>query len=158
MVKNLPYGQGVDWWAVGVMLFEMLTGGPPFYYDKKENSDGEDSRETLDRKILNSEVDIPEDMSPAAVSIVMNLLMKNPKERLGSNGSVNAVWQHLSFKGIDWKALQEKRVKPLEKVAKQPEEDNKRFSKVLKDDNTLGIIDRKLFQGFSFINYFVRRG
>jgi novel protein kinase C epsilon type len=37
IVKNLPYGQGVDWWAVGVMLFEMLTGGPPFYYDEEED-------------------------------------------------------------------------------------------------------------------------
>jgi hypothetical protein len=51
-------------------------------------------------------------------------------------------------------------VKPLEKekVAKKPEEDNKRFSKVLKDDNTSGIINRKLFQGFSFMNYFGKRG
>jgi hypothetical protein len=43
--------------------------------------------------------------------------MKNPKQRLGSNGSVDAVRQHSFFKGIDWKALQEKRVKPPEKVA-----------------------------------------
>jgi non-specific serine/threonine protein kinase len=50
-------------------------------------------------------VDIPEDMSLAAASIVMKLLMKNPKQRLGSNGSVNAVRQHPFFKGIDWKAL-----------------------------------------------------
>jgi hypothetical protein len=84
--------------------------------------------------------------------------MKNPKERLGSNGSVDAVRQHPFFKGIDWKALQEKRVKPpeKEKVAKKPEEDNKRFSKVLKDDNTSCTINRNLFQGFSFINYFLK--
>jgi serine/threonine protein kinase len=97
-------------------------------------------------------------MSLAATSIVMKLLMKNPKQRLGSNGSVNAVWQHPFFKGIDWKALQEKRVKPpaKEKAAKKLEEDNKKFSKELKDDNTLDVINRKLFQGFSFIDYFVK--
>jgi len=49
-------------------------------------------------------------------------------------------------------------VKPpaKEKAAKKPEEDNKKFSKELKDDNTLGVINRKLFQGFSFIDYFVK--
>jgi len=42
------------------------------------------------------------------------------------------------------------------KGCKKPEEDNKKFSKELKDDNTLGVINRKLFQGFLFINYFVK--
>jgi len=158
LVKNLPYGQGVDWWAVGVMLFEMLTGDPPFYYDEEDDSDDPDTQEKLDQKILNDEVDIPDDMSLAAAPIVLKLLMKDPKQRLGSNSSVKAVRQHPFFKGIDWKALQEKRVKPPEKVARKPEEDNKRLSKVLKDDNTSGVINRKLFQGFSFVNYFVKRG
>jgi hypothetical protein len=72
----------------------------------------------LDRKILNDEVDIPEDMSPAAASIVINL-MKNPKEQLGSNGSVNTVQHHPLFTGIDWRVLQEERVKLLEKFVKK---------------------------------------
>jgi novel protein kinase C epsilon type len=50
IVKNLPYGQGVDWWAVRVMLFEMLTGEPPFYYDAEEDSDDADTREKLNKK------------------------------------------------------------------------------------------------------------
>jgi len=37
IVKNLPYGQGVDWWAVGVMIFEMMTGNPPLYYDDEDD-------------------------------------------------------------------------------------------------------------------------
>ena len=157
LVNNLPYGQGVDWWAVGVMLYEMLTGSPPFYYDD-EDTDDEDKRATLDQKILNNEVDIPDDMSLDAASIVIHLLMKDPNQRLGSNGSVKAVRRHPFFKGIDWKALQEKRVKPPENVAKKLEKDNKRLSKVLKDDNTSGNINRKLFHGFSFVNYFVKPG
>jgi novel protein kinase C epsilon type len=38
IVKNLPYGQGVDWWAVGFMLLQMRTGNPPFYFDEGEDS------------------------------------------------------------------------------------------------------------------------
>jgi serine/threonine protein kinase len=38
ILKNKPYGQGVDWWTVGIMIFEMLTGHPPFYYDEREDT------------------------------------------------------------------------------------------------------------------------
>ena len=122
IVKNLPYGQGIDWRAVGVMIFEMITGHPPFYYDEGEDSDGDSAQDNLDQKILNDEVDFQEDVSMAAVSIVIQLLIKNPTERLGSNGSVDTVRHHPFFKVIDWQARQEKRVKPpeKEKVAKNP--------------------------------------
>ena len=72
-MKRLPYGQGVDWWAVGVMVFEMMTGHPPFDYDEGEDTDDEDSREKLDQKILHDEVDFPEGMSLAAISIVLKV-------------------------------------------------------------------------------------
>jgi len=88
-------------------------------------------------------VEFPKDMSQAAVSIVKQLLMKNPALRIWSNGSDDTVWQDSFFIGIDWHALQEKRVKPPEKetVAEHPEEYNQSFSKVLKFDNTPGIIN-----------------
>jgi len=160
IVKNLPYDQGVDWWAVGVMIFEMITGNPPFDYDEEEESDDDSAGEHLDHKILNDEVDYPENMSPAAVSIVEQLLVKNPEQRLGSNGSVDAIRQHPFFKAIDWQALHEKRVKPPEeeKAVKKPEEDNKGFSNVLKVQKTPGFINQDLFQGFSFVNYRVKPG
>jgi hypothetical protein len=88
----------------------------------------------------------------------MKLLMKNPTKRLGSNGSDDTVQQHPFFKGIDWKALQEKRVKPPEKenVSKPTEMDKHGISKVLKEDNTSFIRNQNLFHGFSFTNYGVK--
>jgi len=158
IVKNLPYGQGVDWWAVGVMIYEMMTGYPPFDYDEEDDMDDDSADDKLEQKIINDEVDFPEDMSLAAVSIVTKLLMKNSHKRLGSTGSVDAVRQHPFFKGINWQALQEKRVQPPEeeKAAKKPEERKHGFSKVLKDDNTTSISNQTLFQGFSFMNYIVK--
>jgi serine/threonine protein kinase len=155
IVKNKRYGQGVDWWAVGIMIFEMLAGYPPFDYDEEEDTDGDNSQDNLDKKIVNDEVKFPEDMSLDAVSIVNQLLMKNPAERLGSNGSVDTVRQHPFFTGIDWQALREKRVEPPE-IPKKPEEDNPTFSKVFKDDNT-PCINEHLFEGLYFINYGVKR-
>jgi serine/threonine protein kinase len=70
---NLPYGQGIDWWAVGVMIFEMMTGHPPFDDDEEEDMDDDSYEDQLERKILNNEVDFPEDMSLAAISIVLHV-------------------------------------------------------------------------------------
>ena len=53
------------------MIFEMITGHPPFYYDEGEDSDGDSAQDNLDQKILNDEADFQEDMSLAAVSIVI---------------------------------------------------------------------------------------
>jgi serine/threonine protein kinase len=146
ILKNLPYDQGVDWWAVGVMMFEMITGNPPFDYDEEEDND-DIAQEKLDKKIINDEVDFPKDMSPAAISIVMKLLMKDPAQRLGPD----TVRQQSFFNGIDWKALQEKRVKPPEKVNKLT------FTKVLKVPNTPVVMNKDLFEGFTHINCEVKR-
>ena len=88
-------------------------------------------------------MEFQKDMSLAAVSIVKQLLTKNPALRMWSNGSDDTIWQDSFFKGIDWLALQEKRVKPpeKEKVAEHSEEYNRSFSRVLMVDNTPGIIN-----------------
>ena len=80
IVKNLPYDQGVDWWAVGIMIFEMLTGNPPFDYNEEEDSGDGSAGNNLEQKIVNEEVDFAEDMSLAAVSTVEQFLMKDPAQ------------------------------------------------------------------------------
>jgi len=68
IVKNLPYGQHVDWWAVGVMIFQMMTGHPPSYYDEDMDWDVVNAQYNLDQKFLNDEVDFPKHMSLAVAS------------------------------------------------------------------------------------------
>lgn len=77
MVKKQGHGKSVDWYLLGVLLFEFLEGIPPYYDHDKE---------TLFSNILNNEIEVPEDVSDNAKDLIKRLLCKNPKERIGFNG------------------------------------------------------------------------
>uniref|UniRef100_A0A8D3APD5 Ribosomal protein S6 kinase alpha-5 n=1 Tax=Scophthalmus maximus TaxID=52904 RepID=A0A8D3APD5_SCOMX len=74
------HDKAVDWWSLGVLMYELLTGGSPFTVDGDENSH-------TDIK----DPPFPKDMGPLAKDLVQRLLIKDPKKRLGSgpNGAAN---------------------------------------------------------------------
>ena len=88
---------GVDWWAVGVILFEFLHGYPPFHASTP--SDVFDR--ILSRQIAwDADIGIP----PDAHDLIDRLLCMNRKHRLGANG-VAEIKAHAYFDGIDWDHL-----------------------------------------------------
>uniref|UniRef100_A0A8B9FNH6 Protein kinase N2 n=1 Tax=Amazona collaria TaxID=241587 RepID=A0A8B9FNH6_9PSIT len=104
VLTETSYTRAVDWWGLGVLIYEMLVGESPF--------PGDDEEEVFD-SIVNDEVRYPRFLSTEAISIMRRLLRRNPERRLGA-GEKDAedVKKHHFFRLIDWSALLAKKVKP----------------------------------------------
>ncbi|XP_065174535.1 calcium-independent protein kinase C-like isoform X2 [Sycon ciliatum] len=103
MEKN--YGVSVDWWALGVLMYEMMSGQPPFEADNEDE---------LFESILHDPVLYPRWLSKEATSVIMGFLVKNPQRRLGCDetGNEDAIKAHIFFKPIDWVALDNRQIRP----------------------------------------------
>lgn len=98
------YGRAVDWWAFGVLIYQMLLGQSPFR--------GEDEDEIFDA-IQSDEPLYPIHMPRDSVSILQRLLIKEPEQRLGSGpGDALEVMAHPFFRNINWDDVYHKRIHP----------------------------------------------
>ncbi|KAL1968610.1 hypothetical protein VTN77DRAFT_1820 [Rasamsonia byssochlamydoides] len=98
------YTKSVDWWTLGVLLYEMLTGLPPFY-DENTNE--------MYRKILQEPLTFPSQdiVPPAARDLLTRLLDRDPQRRLGANGAAEIKAHHF-FSNIDWRKLLQRKYEP----------------------------------------------
>ncbi|KAJ2005408.1 Serine/threonine kinase [Coemansia thaxteri] len=104
IVLEQRYGRAVDWWAFGVLIYEMILGTSPFH--------GEDENEIFD-SILEDEILYPVRMSRDSVFICQALLEKDPSKRLGSGPSDgDDIMKHSFFTGINWDDVLNKRIPP----------------------------------------------
>lgn len=105
IIKRESYTRSVDWWQLGVLVFELLSGHTPFFHhDTKKMFYG----------ILHKKVPRTAYLSPVAYDLVTKLLVKDPKGRLGNTGDAAEVKAHPFFEGVDWKKLLLKEVDPPE--------------------------------------------
>lgn len=102
LLMGKGYNKTVDWWTLGVLLYEMLTGLPP-YYDENTNE--------MYRKILSEPLHFPDIVPPAAKDLLTKLLNRDPKQRLGANGSAE-IKAHPFFHAIDWRKLLQRKYEP----------------------------------------------
>jgi len=98
IIKREGHGFGVDWWALGMVLYEMLAGIPPWYTQ---------DRELIFERVVNEPLTFPQYMSENARNIIAGFLRKNPQERLGVRGGLSGeeVLRHPFFGHIDWRRL-----------------------------------------------------
>nr|XP_055100443.1 serine/threonine-protein kinase N2-like [Symphalangus syndactylus]XP_055100444.1 serine/threonine-protein kinase N2-like [Symphalangus syndactylus]XP_055100445.1 serine/threonine-protein kinase N2-like [Symphalangus syndactylus] len=104
VLTEISYTRAVDWWGLGVLIYQMLVGDYPFLGDDEEK---------LFDSIVNDEVNYPRFLSTEAISIMRRLLRRKPERRLGaSKKDAEDVKKHPFFRLIDWSALMDKKVKP----------------------------------------------
>jgi serine/threonine protein kinase len=111
MLSHDFHNRMVDFYSLGALLYEMLTGLPPFYSN---------NRDEMYYNIVNSELTYPNYLSPEAVKLLKGLLNKDPNRRLCSRFGIDEIKQSDFSKGIDWDMLKKKKLKnvPLKSAIK----------------------------------------
>ncbi|XP_016928776.2 serine/threonine-protein kinase N isoform X8 [Drosophila suzukii] len=152
VLTETSYTRAVDWWGLGVLIFEMLVGESPF--------PGDDEEEVFD-SIVNDEVRYPRFLSLEAIAVMRRLLRKNPERRLGSSErDAEDVKKQAFFRSIVWDDLLLRKVKPpfvptinhLEDVSNFDEEFTSEKAQLTppKEPRHLSEEEQVLFQDFSY--------
>ena len=104
MLKREGHGKSVDWYLLGVFLYEMLFGIPPYY---------DHDRDVLFKNILSQDLQFPHDkVSEHCKDLLCKLLNKDPHERLGTHTGAIEVKSHEWFASINWEDVMEKKLVP----------------------------------------------
>ncbi|KAM8796765.1 serine/threonine-protein kinase N3 [Eudromia elegans] len=154
VLTDVSYTRAVDWWGLGVLIYEMLVGESPF--------PGDDEEEVFD-SIVNDEVRYPRFLSSEALSIIRKLLRKCPERRLGAGErDAEEIKIQAFFKEIDWDALLARKLKPPFVPTLKAPTDISNFDEeftsqkpILTPPEEVAVLTRKeqaLFKDFDFVS------
>ncbi|KAM3968551.1 ribosomal protein S6 kinase alpha-4 [Aphomia sociella] len=91
----------VDWWSVGVLTYELLTGASPFTVEGEKNTQQE-----ITKRIVRCSYPVPTDVSPEVQDFIRKLLVKDPRRRLGGGEEdAGELKRHSFFQNLDWEAV-----------------------------------------------------
>lgn len=102
IIKNIGHNHAVDWWSIGVLIYEMIVGFPPFYHSDQK---------TMYELIEDFPVKFPDPvkhkiaMSEEVKDLIGKMLCKDPKTRIGTVGGVDEIQEHPWFEGFDFDKL-----------------------------------------------------
>ncbi|XP_067136515.1 cAMP-dependent protein kinase catalytic subunit beta-like isoform X2 [Centruroides vittatus] len=103
IILSKGYNKAVDWWSLGVLIYEMVAGYPPFFADQPIQ---------IYEKIVSGRVKFPSHFTDSLKDILKNLLQIDLTKRYGNlKNGVNDIKKHMWFSKLDWVAIYEKKVK-----------------------------------------------
>lgn len=150
VLKRQSYGKAVDWWSLGTLLYEMISGLPPFY---------DRNRDRMYKKILSAELRFPSHMAAEARSICRGMLQRDPLQRLGYRGA-QEIRSHPFFESVDFDRLLNKEIEPPFKPTVANSEDTRNVDKTFTTipaavtptpkDSTLRHVDQQDFSNFTY--------
>ncbi|KAJ5158431.1 uncharacterized protein N7500_008082 [Penicillium coprophilum] len=105
VIQGKPYGKACDWWSLGALGYDLLTGSPPF----RANNHAK-----LQEKIVKQKLMLPYFLGPDAKDLLTRLLRKEPSKRLGYHmqKDLQIIKKHRFFRKIDWAALERRELDP----------------------------------------------
>ncbi|XP_050294950.1 atypical protein kinase C-like [Anthonomus grandis grandis] len=163
ILRGEDYGFSVDWWALGVLLYEMLAGRSPFDIAGASDNPDQNTEDYLFQVILQKTIRIPRSLSVKAANVLKGFLNKNPAERLGcrSNDSFAEITSHQFFRSIEWDLLEQKQISPPYKPRLDSDRDLANFPPEFTDEpvhltpddpRVIEKIDQSEFEGFEYVN------
>lgn len=149
ILRGKGYGKAVDWWSFGSLIYEMLTGLPPFY--------SQDVQEMY-RKIMTDKLKFPPYIQEDAKNLLEGLLQRDVNERLKDPHKLK---EHPFFKHIDFEVLYEKKIKPPWVPDVKGDHDVSNVDPVFvretpnitpSQDSVIDREDQRNFEGFTYVN------
>ncbi|KAI9197352.1 kinase-like domain-containing protein [Polychytrium aggregatum] len=132
IIQSKGYGRAVDWWALGVLIYEMLAGHPPFY---------DEDHFKLYEKILACKPKFPAHFDPNAKDLVKRLLTSDLTKRYGNlKGGSGDIKKHKWFSGLDWQKLRTLQIPAPYVPPSRGEGDTSNFDAYPEDHEPYGII------------------
>ncbi|OXU27594.1 hypothetical protein TSAR_008124 [Trichomalopsis sarcophagae] len=145
------HGKAVDWWSLGALMFDMLTGVPPFT--------GSDRRKTIE-KILRGKLNLPQYLTADARDLIRKLLKRQVAQRLGSSpDDAEQIIKHDFFNHINWQDVISRKLVPPFKPSLKSADDTSQFDEQFTAtvpvdspvESMLSESANMIFQGFTYV-------
>ena len=135
IILNKGHGKAVDWWTLGILLYEMLVGIDPF-------SDDEPMKTY--QKILKGKINFPKTINKDAKSLIKHLLTQDTSKRFGClKSGVKDILNHRFFEGFDWKNFVYLSMPAPYLPNIKSDDDTSNFEKYPESDGEIPAVDKK---------------